>query len=190
MPDAEAALRPPLVTGDRTIGDVTDDICAPMDRQPTTLWWTAFGVAVAALLLGFAAVWYQVATGVGTWGLNKTVGWAFDITNFVFWVGIGHAGTLISAVLLLFRQTWRTAVNSIGRGDDLNRRGVRGDLSDHSYGSAVVGHLDGSLSKHARAAVGELQVAAVVGCVRHFDVPVDLGGLLVHRPVARLGHDP
>jgi molybdopterin-containing oxidoreductase family membrane subunit len=54
---------------------------------------------------------YQIGTGVGTWGLNRTVGWAFDITNFVFWIGIGHAGTLISAILFLFRQKWRTAVN-------------------------------------------------------------------------------
>ncbi len=57
------------------------------------------------------SVCYQIATGIGTWGLNKTVGWAFDITNFVFWVGIGHAGTLISAMLFLFRQKWRTSVN-------------------------------------------------------------------------------
>ncbi len=110
MPHADA-LRPPLVTGDKSISDVTRDICAPMDRQPTPLWWTAFGVSLAALTLGIVAVWYQIATGIGTWGLNKTVGWAFDITNFVFWVGIGHAGTLISAVLFLFRQKWRTAVN-------------------------------------------------------------------------------
>ena len=61
--------------------------------------------------LGAAAVTYQVATGIGTWGLNRTVGWAFDITNFVFWIGIGHAGTLISAILFLFRQKWRTSVN-------------------------------------------------------------------------------
>ena len=54
---------------------------------------------------------YTVSTGIGTWGLNKTVGWAWDITNFVWWVGIGHAGTLISAVLLLFRQKWRMAIN-------------------------------------------------------------------------------
>src|SRR5262249_39101251 len=63
------------------------------------------------LILGVVAVAYEIATGIGTWGLNRTVGWAFDITNFVFWVGIGHAGTLISAILFLFRQKWRTAVN-------------------------------------------------------------------------------
>jgi Ni/Fe-hydrogenase subunit HybB-like protein len=55
--------------------------------------------------------YYTISTGIGTWGLNKTVGWAWDITNFVWWVGIGHAGTLISAVLLLFRQRWRMAIN-------------------------------------------------------------------------------
>lgn len=111
MHNGTDTLRPPLVTGDKTIGDVTRDICAPMDRKPTGLWWTAFGISLSALVLGVVAVWYQIATGIGTWGLNKTVGWAFDITNFVFWVGIGHAGTLISAVLFLFRQQWRTAVN-------------------------------------------------------------------------------
>ena len=70
-----------------------------------------FLLAFSLLLLGVAAVTYQIATGIGTWGLNRTVGWAFDITNFVFWVGIGHAGTLISAILFLFRQKWRTSVN-------------------------------------------------------------------------------
>ncbi len=68
-------------------------------------------MAFAVLLLGVAAVTYQTFVGIGTWGLNRTVGWAFDITNFVFWIGIGHAGTLISAILFLFRQRWRNSVN-------------------------------------------------------------------------------
>jgi len=101
----------PLITGDKSLGEVTRDICTPMERGPTWLWWTALAASSSVLLLGAAAVTYQVATGIGTWGLNRTVGWAFDITNFVFWVGIGHAGTLISAILLLFRQGWRTSVN-------------------------------------------------------------------------------
>ena len=111
MADVSKTQRPPLVTGDKSLADVTRDICAPMHRKPTALWWWAFAVSVSALLLGIAAVTYQIATGIGTWGLNKSVGWAFDITNFVFWIGIGHAGTLISAVLFLFRQKWRTSVN-------------------------------------------------------------------------------
>ena len=104
-------LRPALITGDKSLGDITNDITAPMEGTPSPLWWVAFLIALSALITGVVAVWYQIATGIGTWGLNKSVGWAFDITNFVFWVGIGHAGTLISAVLFLFRQKWRTAVN-------------------------------------------------------------------------------
>jgi Ni/Fe-hydrogenase subunit HybB-like protein len=101
----------PLVQGDKSLATVTSDICAPLDRRAGLGWWLAFLLAASALLLGTAAVSYQLATGIGTWGLNRTVGWAFDITNFVFWIGIGHAGTLISAILFLFRQKWRTAVN-------------------------------------------------------------------------------
>ena len=101
----------PLITGGVTAADVTRDVCRSLEGRPTGLWFLGFGVAFGALLLGGTAVGYQLRTGIGTWGLNRTVGWGFDITNFVFWVGIGHAGTLISAVLLLFRQRWRTSVN-------------------------------------------------------------------------------
>jgi molybdopterin-containing oxidoreductase family membrane subunit len=105
------AVAPPLIGGEKTLGQVTADICAPLQRRAGLIWWAAFLPALAALLLGVAAVAYLMVTGVGTWGLNRTVGWAFDITNFVFWIGIGHAGTLISAILFLFRQKWRTSVN-------------------------------------------------------------------------------
>ncbi len=101
----------PLITGNKTLGRVTADICAPLERRAGLLWWLAFLPAFGLMLLGAVAVGYLWVTGVGVWGLNRTVGWAFDITNFVFWVGIGHAGTLISAILLLFRQKWRTSVN-------------------------------------------------------------------------------
>jgi len=107
--DAEAQL--PLIQGVTTPGEVTRDVCEPIERGPTKLWYIAIMVSASALLIGAACVAYQVAVGIGTWGLNRTVGWAFDITNFVFWVGIGHAGTLISAVLLLLRQRWRTSIN-------------------------------------------------------------------------------
>ncbi|NTX00822.1 NrfD/PsrC family molybdoenzyme membrane anchor subunit [Myxococcus sp. CA040A] len=104
-------LRVPLVTEPRTLGQLTEEICAPMERAPTWKWWAAFATAVSVLGTGAGIVAYQVGTGIGVWGLNKTIGWAFDITNFVFWVGIGHAGTLISAILFLFRQKWRTSIN-------------------------------------------------------------------------------
>jgi len=108
---AEVLAETPLITGDLTPADVTRDVCTPLEGKPTGLWYAGFLLALSALLLGGLAVGYQIAKGIGTWGLNRTVGWGFDITNFVFWVGIGHAGTLISAVLLLFRQKWRTSIN-------------------------------------------------------------------------------
>jgi molybdopterin-containing oxidoreductase family membrane subunit len=110
MADA-AVLHPPLIQGNKGLTEVTQDVCAPMDRRPGALWWSAFLVSASVALVGLVAIAYQIRTGVGTWGLNRTVGWAFDITNFVFWIGIGHAGTLISAILFLFRQRWRTSVN-------------------------------------------------------------------------------
>jgi len=97
--------------GDPSLTEVTDHVARPLNVAPGLGWWLCFATALAALATGVVCVSYEVATGIGTWGLNKTVGWAFDITNFVFWIGIGHAGTLISAILLLFRQRWRTSIN-------------------------------------------------------------------------------
>ncbi|MCL2626186.1 MAG: polysulfide reductase NrfD [Cystobacterineae bacterium] len=112
MSEAQVSqLRTPLVTAERTLSQVTDDIVTPLIQRPTVRWWLSFLAAASVLGIGFGMVAYQIGTGIGTWGLNKTVGWAFDITNFVFWVGIGHAGTLISAILFLFRQKWRTSIN-------------------------------------------------------------------------------
>jgi len=112
--EADAAVlpaTPPLIGGNKTPARVSEDVCGPLERKPNALWWLGISISGTALLIGIISVTYQILTGIGTWGLNRTVGWAFDITNFVFWIGIGHAGTLISAVLLLFRQKWRTSVN-------------------------------------------------------------------------------
>ena len=107
----EAPIREPLVTGEKSYHDVTLDVVAPVEGKANKSWWLVFSIALVAFLWGLGCIIYTVSTGIGTWGLNKTIGWAWDITNFVWWVGIGHAGTLISAVLLLFRQKWRMAVN-------------------------------------------------------------------------------
>jgi len=106
-----SSLRETLVTGGKTVSDVSHDISRHVESKPNRLWWAAFGVSLAMLGIGSYAVWMLLWNGVGVWGLNKTVGWAWDITNFVWWVGIGHAGTLISAILLLFRQRWRMSIN-------------------------------------------------------------------------------
>ncbi len=108
----ESILREPLMTGkDITYAKITDDILLPVENKPNKAWWIGFTVAVLGALLWVVSVSYTFWTGIGAWGLNKTVGWAWDITDFVWWVGIGHAGTLISAVLLIFRQNWRNSIN-------------------------------------------------------------------------------
>jgi Ni/Fe-hydrogenase subunit HybB-like protein len=106
-----STIREPLVTGGKTVHDVTEDICRQVEGKPTKSWMLGMAVSLAALGIGAYAVLTLLWEGIGVWGLNKTVGWAWDITNFVWWVGIGHAGTLISAILLLFRQKWRMSIN-------------------------------------------------------------------------------
>ncbi len=107
----EAAIREPLILGHKTYHDITHDIVSPIENKAPRAWYVL--LTIAALIAGYGVfcIMYLLSKGIGTWGLNKTVDWAWDITNFVWWVGIGHAGTLISAVLLLFRQKWRMAVN-------------------------------------------------------------------------------
>ncbi len=107
----ESELREALILDDKTAHDITEDVCRPIEGKANKYWKWAFGIACMALLWWIIAVSYTVGTGLGVWGINKTVGWAWDITNFVWWVGIGHAGTLISAILLLFRQKWRLSIN-------------------------------------------------------------------------------
>ncbi len=107
----EAPIREPLVIGEKSYHDISVDVGAPVLGKANKSWWIVFTIALIAFLWGLGCIIYTVSTGIGVWGLNKTIGWAWDITNFVWWVGIGHAGTLISAVLLLFRQKWRMAVN-------------------------------------------------------------------------------
>ncbi|MDB5126811.1 NrfD/PsrC family molybdoenzyme membrane anchor subunit [Mucilaginibacter sp.] len=108
----ESIIREPLMTGkDITYAKITNDILLPVENKPNKAWWIGFTVSSLGALLWVVSISYTFWFGLGAWGLNKTVGWAWDITGFVWWVGIGHAGTLISAVLLIFRQNWRNSIN-------------------------------------------------------------------------------
>jgi molybdopterin-containing oxidoreductase family membrane subunit len=107
----ESTLREPLVDGVKDYHQVTEDIIGPIEAKPGKLWYIGLTISIMLLLFGVFSVTWEVYWGTGVWNLNKTVGWGWDITNFVWWVGIGHAGTLISAILMLFRQGWRTGVN-------------------------------------------------------------------------------
>src|SRR5262245_6646835 len=103
---------PPVIAPGHTFATITDKITSVVLTKQTPLGWYA-GLAFVSMFAGLLAIalTYLVFTGIGIWGNNQPVGWAFDITNFVWWIGIGHAGTLISAILLLFKQTWRTSIN-------------------------------------------------------------------------------
>ncbi|MBI2969013.1 MAG: polysulfide reductase NrfD [Bacteroidetes bacterium] len=107
----ESSIREPLILGEKDYRQITEDVISPVEKKPTTFWWIAISITGTAALWGILCICYTVGVGIGTWGLNRTVGWAWDITNFVWWIGIGHAGTLISAVLLLFRSRWRMGIN-------------------------------------------------------------------------------
>ena len=91
--------------------EIDDDILKPIESFPTKKWWIVLSIAGTLSLLLFTLIGYTFVKGLGVLGINNPVGWGFYIINFVFWVGIGHAGTLISAVLFLFRQRWRTSIN-------------------------------------------------------------------------------
>jgi molybdopterin-containing oxidoreductase family membrane subunit len=108
----DPAHRPVLIAGEHDLGSVTDSICNIVEApKPPRAWYIAFGISVTFLGILGCMVAYLFWEGVGVWGLRIPVAWGWDITNFVFWVGIGHAGTLISAILFLCRQRWRTAIN-------------------------------------------------------------------------------
>jgi len=106
-----ATVRQPLILGEKTYHKITEDIARPIEGKANNLFKIVFTISAILALWGVGCFAYTIGTGIGVWGLNKTVGWAWDITNFVWWVGIGHAGTLISAILLLFRQRWRMSIN-------------------------------------------------------------------------------
>ncbi len=100
-----------LIAGHPSFADVTEAISSVAEAKTSRTWYLLFAVSVSMLLLLLGSIAYLIWEGVGIWGLNIPVAWGFAIVNFVFWVGIGHAGTLISAILFLFRQRWRTSIN-------------------------------------------------------------------------------
>ena len=103
--------RQPWITGDNTNTTITDRVCGILEEKPTFGWVMFFLLSLSVLGLLGVFVPFLIFWGIGVWGVNNPVGWGYAIVNFVFWVGIGHAGTLISAILFLFRQKWRTSIN-------------------------------------------------------------------------------
>ena len=107
----ERMPRAPLVKNNRSPHWITSLLAGIPERKAPLWWWCAVAVTASLGTFGLFCIIYLLWTGVGVWGNNIPVAWAWGITNFVFWIGIGHAGTLISAILFLCRQKWRTAIN-------------------------------------------------------------------------------
>ncbi|MFA6318445.1 MAG: NrfD/PsrC family molybdoenzyme membrane anchor subunit [Elusimicrobiota bacterium] len=101
----------PLLAQGLTPGSLDDQVLAVPERRPPVSWIAAFAFTASLAGIGLLCMAYTLYTGIGAWGNNRPVVWAFDIINFVFWIGIGHAGTLISAILLMFRQRWRNSIS-------------------------------------------------------------------------------
>ncbi len=108
LPEME---RVPLVRNQRSLAWISESVARVSEGPTPRWWWIAFGISVTVMLLCFSMIAYLMSTGVGVWGVGHPVMWGWAIVNFVWWIGIGHAGTLISAILFLLRQRWRTAVN-------------------------------------------------------------------------------
>jgi molybdopterin-containing oxidoreductase family membrane subunit len=104
-------VNPPLVLGEASYHAITEQVAGITENKTPRRWYYAVSVTGFVTLILGAMLAYLASTGIGVWGNNRPVYWAWDITNFVFWIGIGHAGTLISAILFLFRQKWRTSIN-------------------------------------------------------------------------------
>jgi Ni/Fe-hydrogenase subunit HybB-like protein len=107
----QSPLRIPLIEGKKSYREISAQILAPLMNKPGILWYLGISLSGTAMIFGLLMMGWTVWQGIGTWGENRTVGWAFEITTFVWWIGIGHAGTFISAILLLFRQKWRNSIN-------------------------------------------------------------------------------
>jgi molybdopterin-containing oxidoreductase family membrane subunit len=107
----QSPLRQTLITGKKSYRDVTRQILSPMVNKAGKFWYLGITLSGGAMMFGLFMIFWTIWQGIGTWGENRTVGWALEITTFVWWIGIGHAGTFISAILLLFRQRWRNSIN-------------------------------------------------------------------------------
>ncbi|MGH9693195.1 MAG: NrfD/PsrC family molybdoenzyme membrane anchor subunit, partial [Bryobacteraceae bacterium] len=112
IPRIESAIEAPLMERGHTISSVSDKISSiVLGQRRRRGWFLGFAASFFLLMVFLYAVSYLLLEGVGIWGVNIPVAWGFAITSFVWWIGIGHAGTLISAILLLLHQKWRTSIN-------------------------------------------------------------------------------
>jgi len=104
-------IRGKLVDGDKSLTQISQDILAPIDAKTPTWWYIAMAVSLIMFAWGARSIYVTLTVGIGAWGQNNTVAWGWEIINFVWWIGIGHAGTAFSIFLLILRQKWRSSIN-------------------------------------------------------------------------------
>ena len=178
-----------LITGEQTYRKIDDRIANIVLQQNkhTLPWYIVFGIGFGLLqLMGLSITWL-LYRGVGVWGINKPVMWGWDIINFVWWIGIGHAGTLISAILLLLRQQWRNSINRFAEADDAVCRCVRRTFSPAAHRTALGSLLDVPIPEHFGNVAAVPQPAAL-GRVCRFDLCDGFRSFLGRGPYSRPCH--
>ena len=177
----------PVIEPGYTFGTVTEKISAIVLTRPASNgWFLGFGIAFMLTMMMLYAIGYLVLKGIGIWGVTIPIGWGFAIVNFVWWIGIGHAGTLISAILLLLRQSWRNSINRFAEAMTLFAVACAGIFPADPRRPSVAGLLAVPISQH-HGRVAAIPQPAHVGRFRGLDLRHHLGAFLVHRPDSRHG---
>ncbi len=171
------------------MGWIANYVSSIVEEKTPLWWWLAIGFTSSVTLLLLGSVVYLVSTGVGVWGNNHPVGWAWDITNFVFWIGIGHAGTLISAILFPHAAEMAHVNQPRRRGDDALCCHLRRPLSGLHVGRVWMAWFLAPVP-NANGIWQNFRSPLLLGRLRGLDVFHRLSPLLVHRPHSRSRHAP
>ena len=174
----------PLLEPGHTYTSVTDKIASVVLTRPLGLGWLAgFTLAFSIVMVLFGSIAWLIVKGVGIWGINIPIGWGFAIVNFVWWIGIGHAGTLISAILYLLNQKWRTSINRFAEAMTLFAVACAGLFPVDPHWPPVDGVLHVPVSQH-HGSLAAVPQPANLGCVRSLDLRHRFPTFLVCRFVA------
>ena len=190
VPRSSYKTPPPVIEPGHTFESITSKITSVvLTKYQPFAWVVTTAIAFMFLNLLLVSVGYLFLKGVGIWGNNVPVGWAFDIINFVWWIGIGHAGTLISAILLLLKQDWRTSINRFAEAMTLFAVACALDVPADSHRPSVARGLlvDAVSQRHGHLAA--VPQPAHLGRLRGQHLRHGLAAVLVHRPHPRPGDD-
>ena len=186
-PNDFAELEPAVLAPGHTFASVTDKISSIVLNRPASRgWWFGLAVSFSLVMLLLTTVTYLLVVGVGIWGINIPIAWGFAIVNFVWWIGIGHAGTLISAILLLLHQEWRTSINRFAEAMTLFAVACAGVFPLLHMGRPWFFYWLLAVSEHDES-LAAISQPARVGLLCCLHVLYGLTTVLVRRPDTRHG---